>query len=157
MGVRVRRHFGARGRSSVRYGTRLGDLKENWFPFVFQLNTQHTLRVLDVRGFSGTLAFSLRLAPFLPASDSPALHTGSSASPSLAHSQFLGLAPPPFLLTASSDTLASSLRLMPPPLAIGALSLRPGSSAHSPTTPPSRGPISSNRPPRSDLYYVHLQ
>ncbi len=29
--VRVRRHFGARGRSSVRYGTRLGDLKENWF------------------------------------------------------------------------------------------------------------------------------
>jgi hypothetical protein len=41
-GVRVRRHFGARGRSSVRYGTRLGDLKENWFPFVFQLNTQHT-------------------------------------------------------------------------------------------------------------------
>ena len=40
------------GRSSVRYGlwsiygTRLGDLKENWFPFVFQLNTQHTLREL---------------------------------------------------------------------------------------------------------------
>ena len=30
-GVRVRRHFGARGMSSVRYGTRLGDLKENWF------------------------------------------------------------------------------------------------------------------------------
>ena len=31
-GVRVRRHYGgARGRSSVRYGTRLGDLKENWF------------------------------------------------------------------------------------------------------------------------------
>jgi hypothetical protein len=28
---RVRRHFGARGRSSVRYGTRLGDLKESWF------------------------------------------------------------------------------------------------------------------------------
>jgi len=26
-GVRVRRHFGARGMSSVRYGTRLGDLK----------------------------------------------------------------------------------------------------------------------------------
>ena len=49
---------------------------------------------------SGTLAFSLRLAPFL--------------------------------LTASSDTPASSLRLMPPPLAIGALSLRPGSSAPSP-------------------------
>jgi hypothetical protein len=30
-GVWVRRHFGARGRSSVRYGTRLGDLEENWF------------------------------------------------------------------------------------------------------------------------------
>jgi len=30
-GVRVRRHFGARGKSSVRYGTRLGDLQENWF------------------------------------------------------------------------------------------------------------------------------
>ena len=27
----VRRHFGARGMISVRYGTRLGDLKENWF------------------------------------------------------------------------------------------------------------------------------
>ena len=27
----VRRHFGARGRSSVRYGARMGDLKENWF------------------------------------------------------------------------------------------------------------------------------
>jgi hypothetical protein len=26
-GVRVHRHFGARGMSSVRYGTRLGDLK----------------------------------------------------------------------------------------------------------------------------------
>jgi hypothetical protein len=26
-GVRVRRHFGERGMSSVRYGTRLGDLK----------------------------------------------------------------------------------------------------------------------------------
>jgi hypothetical protein len=31
------------------------------------------------------LAFSLRLAPFLSASDSPAPPTGSSASPSLAH------------------------------------------------------------------------
>ena len=30
-GVRVRRPFGARGMSSVRYGIRLGDLKENWF------------------------------------------------------------------------------------------------------------------------------
>ena len=30
-GVRVRRPFGARGMRSVRYGTRLGDLKENWF------------------------------------------------------------------------------------------------------------------------------
>jgi len=33
---------------------------------------------------SGTLAFSLRLAPSLPAAHSPAFHTGSSASPSLA-------------------------------------------------------------------------
>ena len=41
-GVRVRRHFGARGRSSVRYGTRLGDLKESWFILFFQLNPQHT-------------------------------------------------------------------------------------------------------------------
>ena len=40
-GVRVRRPFGARGMSSVRYGTRLGDLKFGFF--VFQLNTQHTL------------------------------------------------------------------------------------------------------------------
>ena len=30
-GSEVRRPFGARGMSSVRYGTRLGDLKENWF------------------------------------------------------------------------------------------------------------------------------
>ena len=89
---------------------------------------------------SGTFAFSLRLAPFLSASDSPALHTGSSASPSLGHSQFLGLSPQLFLLTASSDTLASSLRLMPPPLVIGALSLRPGSSAPSPATPRRVGP-----------------
>jgi len=29
--VRVGRPFGARRRSSVRYGTRLGDLKESWF------------------------------------------------------------------------------------------------------------------------------
>ena len=28
---RERRPFGARGRSSGRYGTRLGDLKESWF------------------------------------------------------------------------------------------------------------------------------
>ena len=42
-GVRVRRHFGARGRSSVRYGTRLGDLKESWFIlFSNTVNTQHT-------------------------------------------------------------------------------------------------------------------
>jgi len=32
-GVRVCRHFGARGRSSVRYGTRLGDLEESWLMF----------------------------------------------------------------------------------------------------------------------------
>ena len=30
-GVLVGRPFGARRRSSVRYGTRLGDLKESWF------------------------------------------------------------------------------------------------------------------------------
>ncbi len=42
-GVRVRRPFGARGMSSVRYGTRLGDLKENWFLLFsnYTLNT-HT-------------------------------------------------------------------------------------------------------------------
>jgi len=34
---------------------------------------------------SGTLTFSLRLVPFLPAADSPATHAGSSASPFLAH------------------------------------------------------------------------
>ena len=34
-GVRVRRPFGARGRSCVRYGTRLGDLKESWFILFF--------------------------------------------------------------------------------------------------------------------------
>ena len=39
-GVRVRRHFGARGMSSVRYGTRLGDLK----------NKQPTERVSCPRG-----------------------------------------------------------------------------------------------------------
>jgi hypothetical protein len=30
-GVRVRRPFDACGRRSVQYGTRLGDLEENWF------------------------------------------------------------------------------------------------------------------------------
>ena len=39
---------------------------------------------------SGTLAFSLRLAPSLPAADFPAFHTGYSASPPLAHSPFPG-------------------------------------------------------------------
>ncbi len=39
---------------------------------------------------SGTLAFSLRLAPSLPAADFPAFHTGYSASPPLAYSPFLG-------------------------------------------------------------------
>ena len=73
---------------------------------------------------SGTLAFSLRLASFLPASDSPALHTGSSASPSLAHSHFPGLPPPLFLLTAFSDILASSLRLVPLSPAIESQSVR---------------------------------
>ena len=40
-----------------------------------------TLELLVNPPSSGTLAFSLRLPPFLPASDSSALHTGSSASP----------------------------------------------------------------------------
>ncbi len=35
LGVRVSRHFGARWRSSVRYGTRLGDLKESCFVLFF--------------------------------------------------------------------------------------------------------------------------
>ena len=81
------------------------------------------LRVLDVRGFvvsmhtgvhmflafellvnnasSGTLAFSVRLVPFLPAADSPATHAGSSASPSLAHPPFPGTSSatlPPYCL-----------------------------------------------------------
>jgi hypothetical protein len=53
---------------------------------------------------SGTLAFSLRLVPFLPAADSPATHAGSSASPFLAHPPFPGTPQPPFLLTASSES-----------------------------------------------------
>ena len=69
----------------------------------------------------------------------------------------LGPPPPPFLLTASSDTLASSLHLMPFPPATNAPSPRSGSSSPSPTTPPSPGPILSNCPPRLDLYYVHPQ
>ena len=96
----------------------------------------------------------------LPAADSPAFHTGSSASPSLAHSQFPGTSSatlPPYCFTASSDTLASSLRLMPFPPATNAPSPRSGSSSPSPTTPPSPGPIFSNCPPRLDFYYVHLQ
>jgi hypothetical protein len=40
-GGRVRRPFGARGRSSIRYGTRLGDLKENWF-LLFSNSTLNT-------------------------------------------------------------------------------------------------------------------
>ena len=40
-----------------------------------------TLELLVNPPSSGTLAFSLRLAPFLPDSDSSALHTGSSVSP----------------------------------------------------------------------------
>ena len=143
---------------------------------------------------SGTLAFSLRLAPSLPAADFPAFHTGYSASPPLAYSPFPGASsaiPPPYhllrrssdapptllrrssnapptllrrssdapptLLRRCSDALASSLRLMPTVPATNALSPRSGSSAPSPTTPPSRGPISSNCPPRPDLHYVHLQ
>jgi hypothetical protein len=44
-GVRVRRPFGARGMSSVRYGIRLGDLEENWFlcfPIKHSTHTQTT-------------------------------------------------------------------------------------------------------------------
>ena len=41
VGVRVGRPFGARRRSSVRYGTRLGDLKENWF-LLFSNSTLNT-------------------------------------------------------------------------------------------------------------------
>jgi hypothetical protein len=44
-GVRVRRHFGARGMSSVRYGIRLGDLKENWFLCFPIKHSTHTHRV----------------------------------------------------------------------------------------------------------------
>ena len=40
-GVRVRRPVGARGMSSVRYETRLGDLKENWF-LLFSNGTLNT-------------------------------------------------------------------------------------------------------------------
>ena len=61
--------------------------------------------------------------------------TRAPRSPSLAHSHLPGLAPPLFLLTAFSDILASSLRLLPLSPAIGAPLLRPGSSARSPTTP----------------------
>ena len=54
--VRVRRPFGARGMSSVRYGIRLGDFKKIGF-FVFQLNTQHTtLNTLHWDLFSEPLA-----------------------------------------------------------------------------------------------------
>jgi hypothetical protein len=41
--VRVRRPFGARGMSSVRYGIRLGDLKENWFLCFPIKHSTHTL------------------------------------------------------------------------------------------------------------------
>ena len=46
-GVLVGRPFGARRRSSVRYGTRLGDLKENCFYFVFQLKSSTHTGVWD--------------------------------------------------------------------------------------------------------------
>jgi hypothetical protein len=48
-GVRVRRHFAARGMSSVRYGIRLGDLKENWFLCFPIKNSTHTDLVLLVQ------------------------------------------------------------------------------------------------------------
>jgi len=46
-GSEVRRPFGSRGMSSVRYGTRLGDLKENWFLLFsnLTLNTRCTQAV----------------------------------------------------------------------------------------------------------------
>jgi hypothetical protein len=53
---------------------------------------------------------------------------------------FPGLPPQIFLLTPFSDTLASSLRLVTLSPAIGDPSLRPGSSAPSPTTPRRMGP-----------------
>ena len=59
---------------------------------------------------SGTLAFSLRLAPSLPAADSPAFHTGSLASLSPAHSQFPGTSSatfPPYRLLRHSGFLTS--------------------------------------------------
>ena len=40
-GVRVRRPFGARGMSSVRYGTRLGDLKNKHSTHTHQLYSRH--------------------------------------------------------------------------------------------------------------------
>ncbi len=139
------------------------------------------LRVLDICGFvlvctqafmgffkpmsawlisppsSGTLAFSLRLAPSLPAADFPVFARVTRLPHLWLTPHSLGPPPPSLLLAASSDTLASSLRLMPTTPATNALSLHSGSSAPSPTTPPSRGPIFSNCPPRPDLYYVHLQ
>ena len=57
-------YFGARGRSSVRYGTRLGDLEENWF---IQVNTQHTrVRSLSsVRYRDGTRLGDLKESRFI--------------------------------------------------------------------------------------------
>ena len=60
---------------------------------------------------SVTLVFSLCCAPFLPASDSPATHTGSSASPSLVHSLFPGTSSdtlPPYHLLRHSGFLTST-------------------------------------------------
>jgi hypothetical protein len=92
------------------------------------------LRVLDICGFvlvctqafigffkpmsawlitppsSGTLAFSLRLAPSLPAADFPAFYTGYSASPPLAYSPFPGASsaiPPPYRLLRHFGFLTS--------------------------------------------------
>ena len=48
-GSEVRRPFGARGMSSVRYGIRLGDLKENWF-LLFSNLTLNTRGVQAVAG-----------------------------------------------------------------------------------------------------------
>ena len=75
-----------------------------------------------------------------------------------ASTRFPSCAPSPAGSTSSHTCRLRhfSLRLMPPQLAIGALSPRPGSSATLPATPPPCGPIPSTCPPRLDLYYVHL-
>ncbi len=57
-GVRVRRPFGARGRNSVRYGTRLGDLDDD-HPFIVLTETKFSFRCIPVG--IGTLLTGLGL------------------------------------------------------------------------------------------------